>query len=387
MKKNGMICNYYVRNYGSVLQSYALYRYLNNNFGQTHMIKYQPMPNKIQNLNIKVRVGTKLLLQPSFYKRKLHKFTDKEMYQKYLDTKRMRGDVFDTFMENKIEFSDEYSSLDQLQNSINDYNCLVLGSDQLWGLSDLITDYHTLSFAPESIKKVSYATSFGVSKLSNFYKKIVRKFIPRFQHVSVREIAGKNIIKETTGINAEIVVDPVMLIDKSEWELLKEDSGVKEKYIFAFFLGSNTSHREFVKKVARKLNCKIATIQHLDEFVKKDEEFGDIKINVASPGVFLDLIDNAELVITDSFHATVFSIIFQKNFYTLYRYKSNDLLSKNSRIDSLLQNLHLNDRILTEEIFMEAELKLRKIEYGCINGYFSFMIERSKKYLSKAMAE
>lgn len=388
--KIAIICNYYHRNYGSVLQSYALYKFIELQGGNPHVIGYSPVLNTKQRFEVKFRVGTKLMLNKKYIKKKLCLIFNRDKVKFFLDLRyNKRGKLFDEFVRENIIHIDKYDTLQSLKTSIQNYSAVVLGSDQLWGLSDIIIDYHTLSFVPETQKKIAYGTSFGVSSLPRYFEKKAKNFLLRFDYLSARERSGQTIIKNSIGRNAPLVVDPVLLLNKNEWKKISGNERlIQEKYIFCYMLGNNPQHREIVKRIAKEKGLKIVSISHLDEYVPCDDGFADINADASSPSAFINMIENAELVLTDSFHATVFSIIFKKNFYTFLRYAKNDKLSKNTRITSLLNNLHLGERLIenTEKVdisdknidYEEAYIELKELKSKSIN-YLCKALDMRKK--------
>lgn len=381
MKKIGIICNYYVRNFGSVLQSYALYKYLINNYDNVRVIKYIPVNDLRNNIKIKIHVATRVFANKKTVLKKLKSIFDKKSQMDFQKIRYKRGLGFDNFIKKYITNFDEYRNITELQKHITEYSDIILGSDQLWGLSDMITDYHTLSFVPDTVKKSAYGTSFGVSSLPKYFKNIAKVFLPRFDYLSARETTGANIIKEITNQSVTEVVDPVLLLNKSDWnEIAGNEKKVQDKYIFSFFLGNNKEHRKTAEKLKHQTGYKIVSIQQLDEYVSGDEKYADYVFNDASPSDFLNLIKNAEFVITDSFHATVFSIIFEKQFCTLYRYAENDKVSKNTRIDSLLNKLALSDRCLHDNNILYMLDK--KIDYEEVSVLKNKLVKQSKEYIA-----
>ena len=128
-----------------------------------------------------------------------------------------------------------------------------------------------------------------------------------------------------------------MLTDRKRWDELSEDCPfVSEKYIFCYFIGNNPNQREFAKKLAQKTGCKILAIKHIDEYIKSDDDFGDIDYLEVGPKEFVNFIRYATYVCTDSFHGTIFSIMYNKNFFTFKRFSDSQKSSMNSRVKNIL---------------------------------------------------
>lgn len=339
------ICNTYIRNYGSILQSYALFIKLKQMGFEPDVVDYKDIPNTIgsqfkQTLFLRIP----MLLKYSEIKKKLLSIKISRDIA-YCEILCGRHKAMDLFVLNNFSFTKHCDTISDVKKQIKNYSCVLIGSDQLWGIAEILRDYHTLNFVPDNQPKISYATSFGVSCLPNFLRRKARKFLKRIDFLSVREKSGAEIIKKIASRNAKVVVDPTLLLSPSDWAIVAGDKRkISEKYIFCFFLGNNPDQRSFAKRFSKKVKLPIVSMLHVDEFIPSDIDFADININNASPNDFINLIKNAEYIICDSFHASVFSIIFKKKFYTLDRYKSSSTNSRNTRITSLFSILGIENR-------------------------------------------
>ena len=260
----------------------------------------------------------------------------------------------------------------------------MVGSDQLWSPSGITSNFYNLMFADNNTVKISYATSFGVSQINPRYHKIYNTFLNRLNFISVRENSGKKIVEELSSNKAEVVCDPVILLDAEQW--LKEIPNKRlydEPYIFAYFLGKSAEYRDAVTKFAKQKGLKIVTEPHMDSYNKADENFGDYTPFDIGPAEFVNLIRNAEYVFTDSFHGSVFSMLYQKHFLVFNRYSDNSSSSKNSRIDSFCKNYGLSDRRYNGNI---ADVE-NKINYEDVLGKVDEHRQKSKAFLDRALAD
>ena len=199
--------------------------------------------------------------------------------------------------------------------------------------------------------------------------------------ISVRELSGVNIVKEISGKNAEIVLDPTLLLTRKEWDNLdKRNRMIEEKYIFCYFMAKGQKKRKFAEKLKEKTGYKIVVLKHLDEFIPEDENFGDYAPYDIGPIEFINLIKHAEYVCTDSFHGTVFSIINHKDFFTFNRYEKEVQESTNTRLVSLLKLLGLENRMNNDEI-MNATI----INYDDVDRKLLKLRENSLTYLKDAI--
>jgi len=253
------------------------------------------------------------------------------------------------------------------KNIKKDYDYFIVGSDQVWKPTrNRLSDIDLLTFANNS-QKISYAASFGISNIDEIYQEKLKRELPNFKAISVRENEGKTIIEKSAGIkNIEVLLDPTMLLDKSEWRKVSTNTKINhKKYAVCYFLGDvNISDiTEFCEQ--NKLGVMF--------FNKKNEDFG--------PSEFLSSIDNAEIVFTDSFHGSVFSILFEKEFYVLERKEKdlrNDMIS---RINTLLNTFNLENRKINKII----NLKRFKCDYASVNYILENERKKSKEFLEKAL--
>lgn len=237
-----------------------------------------------------------------------------------------------------------YVGFKSLVKGAHQYSTVIVGSDQVWTPLSLPNKFFNLLFVDDSVKKVAYASSFGVSEIPEFQKKATGKYLDRFAYIGVREQRGKEIVDSLSHKTAQVVADPTLLLNRDEWEKEIEDSKVNETepYIFCYFLGTNQDARKAVNELKAKTGLKIITIRHMDEYVPEDENFGDEAPYNVGPNDFVKYISKATYVCTDSFHCTAFSIQFHRDFMTFYRFASNNKAGRNSRIDSLFNTLQIN---------------------------------------------
>lgn len=237
-----------------------------------------------------------------------------------------------------------YVGFKSLVKGAHQYSTVIVGSDQVWTPLSLPNKFFNLLFVDDSVKKVAYASSFGVSEIPEFQKKATGKYLDRFAYIGVREQRGKEIVDSLSHKTAQVVADPTLLLNRDEWEKEIEDSKINETepYIFCYFLGTNQDARKAVNELKAKTGLKIITIRHMDEYVPEDENFGDEAPYNVGPNDFVKYISKATYVCTDSFHCTAFSIQFHRDFMTFYRFASNNKAGRNSRIDSLFNTLQIN---------------------------------------------
>ena len=170
-------------------------------------------------------------------------------------------------------------------------------------------------------------------------------------------------VQELTGKTCPVVVDPTLLLTAEQWvNLLKIDQPLIEgDYVLGYFIGATETHRKKAKEYAQAHGLKLIILPNIDEIVPADTKYADETLYDVGPDGFVNLIKNAEAVFTDSFHGTVFSLIFQRNVYCFERFKKTSKNSTNSRIYSLLAKTHLEQRLVRD---MDEDIPTGSIDYA-----------------------
>lgn len=311
MNKSAIITICDNSNYGNRLQNYALHKILN----KMNVDNITIWDKREKTLKEKFKLTIKKILSISNLK-----------YKKNI--------LFQKFTHKNI--SNKYVNLDNLKELNNEFDYFIVGSDQIWNYNfGHAKEKDFLKFADKN-KTISYAPSFGISNIDDEWKERISDGVNHIKYLSVREQQGAKIIKELTGRDTQVVLDPTLLLSKEEWcKIQKKPKKMKkEKYILTYFLGEKTE----------KLNKEINMLSE-DENLKIINlcDIADKDFYACGPSEFLYLFNNAELVLTDSFHACVFSIIFNKPFYVFDR-NSKGMKSMNSRLDTLLSTFKQEQR-------------------------------------------
>jgi hypothetical protein len=386
MKKVAIASCYFQKNYGSALQAFATQKILDELGIKNETICVSGFKKEID--LIKIRYYLKKILDFNIVKEKLG-YVKLDIYSRILKNSLkknilIRQKKFKEF-EHNFHFSKVFKSKKELAESCNEYSSVIVGSDQLWLPSNIEADYYTLNFVPKYINKISYATSFGVSEIPKKYMNKTKMFLNRIEHLSVREKSGQILIKKLTGKDAEIVCDPTMLFTAEDWMCIQKKENIfKNKYIFCYFLGGNLQHRKFAKKLKDLTGYKIVSLQNLDKYVKGDKWYADVVPYNIGPGEFINLIRNAEYICTDSFHGTVFSLLNRKKFFVFKRFSDTNKLSTNTRIESLLNLVQLQERLISFDRSIEDYINM-KIDYEFVLEKLKIFREKSKMFLINSL--
>lgn len=251
------------------------------------------------------------------------------------------------FLENDIQ-TIYVTSKSQYKQLLSDIPVFLAASDQIWN-PDWTNDFLLLKFAGEN-KRISYASSFGVSTLPVEKKEYYTNALNKFQHISVRESEGVVIVKELIPDSDVVeVLDPTFLLEPSEWEDFSKDadkiSSTPSKYMLVYLIGNNAFYKDYVKSLSiQNNNLEIVVISSAEN--RSFELPGAIVYKDGGPKEFVKLIQDAQFVCTDSFHACALSINLQKPFVVLKRFKDSEKISQNSRIYNLLNKFGFQTRLM-----------------------------------------
>ena len=341
MIRIGMMTFLHNDNYGSILQAWALQQtLLDAGYDAVHMDYSPGKQEKIRNLLFSGN-SPKLIL---------------EGIRKKSATGKMHGG-FDEFRKANIVTTAPCRDHAALRNAAENFDVLLCGSDQIWSPVWLNPAYF-LDFSDKP--KVAYAPSLGVKDMPNAYKRRkIAGLVKGFSAVSVREAEGAALIKRMTGIEADVLPDPVMLVPKDKWQSVMDNDIPQEKYILCYFIGDNPAYWETVEAIAQREQCAVRVIPRTEG--ARNAGYA-LEENVP-PQRWLGLINGAAHVVTDSFHGATFSAILNKACTIVRRYREDDPESKNSRIDQLLRNLGVSDLIHADWGVVNANLAA-KAEYG-----------------------
>ncbi len=355
--KIGILTLYYNnKNYGGLLQAYALQHFLMNEGYECEQICWDYEDALLQHGEFSdIRNTEKLKTNEHslFYR------VEKKILRKIVVKKcTMREGVFKAF-EQEIPHSKRKYTVDNFSQIAQAYDVVVVGSDQIWNMEWYCPE-HFLDFAKVTVK-ISYAASMPNCDLNDLQKKVIADHLRSFTAISVREKNTQHFLEEVAQKEISWMPDPTLLLSRDEWKNVStiRKENIREPYIFCYFLGGGISKRKKAISMAKQTGKKIVTLPHLTDVRPEDALFGDIKLYDTSPREFVELINGADLVMTDSFHATVFSIIFQRSFVAFPR-EEND--KGNSRIGTLLAEFGLEDHIASDnaEDYLIYEIASKK---------------------------
>lgn len=366
-------------NYGAALQGYALVRQLRDLGYEAYDVnylsdyEYRPQQYSLFKRTIK---RMKLLFKPGQVKGKLDQIRNR-------DNLRINFLSFDKFVkENNLTYNDgAFYTLNNLQQASHGFYAFITGSDVVWNpyLHGGINDPgYFLDFAVDGVKRISYAASFGVTALPGESTRTLKSYLEKFDAISVREKSGADLIKKETGMNVQVVLDPTLLLEPQKYDdLVKEPENLPDKYIAVYKFGDIPHTEEKIRELSKKLNLPVVYIPS-----GKTTEY-NIRYDVG-PGEFIHIVRNAELVISDSFHCTVFCLINHTPFLTFFRTVPKQGKDLNSRMTDLLTMVGLPDRIIKPGDSIDYE-SLFTVDFAAADRKIEEMRKESLTYLKNAL--
>lgn len=386
MKPIGLVTCYFHHNYGSMLQAYATEMIMQQMGLPFQTIACKAPINYMQENKI-LYIVKKLLIAD--WKMRLGKMKierakkENPMFEKNWE---IRNKAFDQFAETFFHVSPYCKNREELTKMAENYSAFLVGSDQLWRTDSVEHGYYTLEWVPDHIRKIAYSTSIGVKEVPWFQVEKNKRFMNRFDHIALREQSACDLVYKLTGRKVPVVLDPTLLFTGDQWlEIQQQEPLTNGKYIFCYLLGDNPLQREFIKRVKEKTGYKIVALQQLDDYIPSDEGFAD-EAPYVGPREFLNYIRNAEYVFTDSFHCSVFSILYKKNFFTFSRFAEGAKQSTNTRIDNLLHITGLEERRMTKDKTIEEVVNFKR-NFGGVDEKLNALRKSSMDYLYNAFKD
>lgn len=359
-------------NYGAALQAYALQRFLLNNNIDNEYINY---------INIKRHrsYSMSFLIFESLCKCKIKSFILYTLGAPFLYRRKLSFRKF--YCKNLIATKQVFTSSSEAEILNGKYKKFIVGSDQVWNFDNNGNDFaYFLNFVKDNNKKISYSSSFGLSDIPEMLRTQYSQNILKFKHLAVREAYGVKLIKDLTNRDAKLVLDPVFLLSKSEWLSISSNKYFKNKFIFSYTNGESQID-DFLKITnfcfKSMKHYKLSRHTKILDFLSPNTK---VKYTM-SPTDFVDVVANAHLVVSASFHCIAMSIILNKQFVAIL---SGDI-GKDERILSMLSILGLNDRILSKS--MDLDKVNDKIDYNEVNLKILKYKAESINYLLTSISE
>ena len=345
MKTIGIITYHHYYNYGTMLQALALQEKVEQLGYQAELIDFKQDNSLSRYEMLKLRIKR----MPVYIK-------ERKKYRVLADSRekiKEKNELFEQFYKTYLHVGKKkYTTTQQLMENPPVYDGYVVGSDQTWNpFVANSPEAFFLPFVENKSKKGSYGPSLAVKSLSDEKEKEYRKKLSNFSFLSCREQDGAQLLSRITQKEVKCVLDPTLLLSAKEWGKYCEYEIPKEPYILVYFLGEKSEHRRVVEKIQKLTNWKIISLPA----AYLEMENNDYKKVWGGPKEFLSLIRGAALICTDSFHGTMFSINFQRNFFSFCKSSDSEESSENSRLYSALNIFGLSNRIIHNMDNLTAE--------------------------------
>ena len=325
--------------------------------------------NRLQNYAVQV-ICKRMGYRPSNFRNKSIEKKDIFREMKCLIRDIFKKDKYYNYRQfnKRLIYNNDYVNCDTVSVRNNGYDAIIVGSDQIWNITfDFINCNHFMPI--NHLKKISFSASFGIESIP--FDCEISKSLRSYKAISVRENAGAKIVEEFTGRKAIVLVDPTMLLTKEEWRKIeKKPNKAKEGYILTYFLSPKC------EQAVKKLD-EIKGERHVYELLDPLDKVA----GKAGPAEFLWLFDHADIILTDSFHACVFSFLFGKPFIVYDRNWNEG--NMNSRLDTLLSKFSL------ERKYANSGRANDIWEHDYDEGYKQLEVEREKamNFLRKALED
>ena len=380
MKRIGIATIHKSSNFGGSLQAYALYKYLESQGHSVEIIdllrpvherfiydsRYKPYRSTRYSFKNRLREAVKKMLG----------YKDRRGFASEISEQR-----FNDFFKD-IKYSKEYRKIRYIYKDAPEYDVYVSGSDQLWSpMHPFCIEPFFLTFAPEGSKKISYATSIGVTELTDREKADFKKWLASYEAISVREAEGKQLLDSfIKDKNIEVVADPTFLLDIEDWKSLAVAPDIKENYILLFSLTNTKPLVDFAIRMSKESGKKLVILKGPNLDADSPDYLLD---NNIGPREFLGYFDNADMIITDSFHGSVFSMLMgAKNFFSYIQPVSKT----GSRITNLLKTVEEPNHLLPSDLAKSyKELDSEKIDKAALYDRIAKVREHARGFLARSI--
>lgn len=373
--KIGIITFNSAHNYGAVLQAWATQTYLEKQGHQAEIINLRlNVIDNVYKMAVNKKYSGNRYVNAAINRARVMKrcVFQKEKYKRYR--------VFEKFIHEKLHVTKVYKTNNELrEDSSLDYDVLIAGSDQIWNssLTKVLSRAYFLDFGKKEAIRISYAASIGRKELPFYEKEWVRHFLQDIDYISVREVNAYKAIAPLTEKPVEIVADPTFLLEREDFDKLKQSFPVKGSYIYVHnvhLAKQDLRLFEMAEELSKRTGLPIVSN-------REDEAYSNVAGRFSSGKVeqFLGVISEAEYVVTNSFHATVFALIYHRKFITIPHITNPD------RMQNLLRELGIEDHLMVSRGELPKDLSRLEIDYKKVEAKKKEMGKSSIAFLEKAI--
>ncbi|MDE7300360.1 MAG: polysaccharide pyruvyl transferase family protein [Lachnospiraceae bacterium] len=360
-------------NYGCVLQAWSLQRFLEKEGHEAAIINYRiPEIDNVYRLFQSRERFKNTALNTCYNGARRLKF-------RLTQGPRIRkAQKFEHFINEVMNTTKVYGSFRQLQEERagEEYDVLVTGSDQVWNgtITKGMKPAYFLAFDTSGKKKLAYAASIGKTELMNAERDFFRRHLREYSSIGVREQSAKQLLSPLTDRPVTVVLDPTLLLSREDFDGLKQPSRYRKPYIFVHVIGKDARLIKIVAQVSEQTGLPVVQNRMKKQFTNELGRFAD-----AGPEEFLGLVEGAELVITNSFHATVFSIVYERNFITIPHRRYPE------RMENLLCEAGLENHLIASTEELPESVSELLPDYAAVKKRLAVRQEESRAYLREAL--
>ncbi len=377
----------FANNYGAALQGYALYTTIQELGYDVSFIRYRGgrfEETRGKEFLAKIKKPIAWIyhkLRPTGSEREW-----KDLKKRYRLEMQQRTNLFGEFIERLSFYNEKSMCWSQLRKHYPIADIYVCGSDQIWNpyfKNERNDPGFFLQFAPNGAKKIAYAPSFGCNDLPPKAQNTLKAYLTGFKAISVRENSGVDIISKYTDLTSQVVLDPTLIRMPEQWlKIARVPNGLPKRYILCYRFSNSSETKAQIDKISELIGLPVVSLPLSLPSLKDDNYQFAFE---AGPCEFIGMIKNAELVCTDSFHATVFSILMRTPALVFLReeYGSGD--SMNSRVYSLLENLKLKEMIITPTTQISMNSIFPRIDFDATHRILAEKRKGSIEFLQNAL--
>lgn len=359
-------------NYGTVLQAASLVKLLRQFGHEADIIDYFPQ-DRILRMPKTSRSGRVLR---RFMKARQASAGGKNP----IITTQISGETFDLFRAQNMTLTDYCATLTDLERLNDEYDAFVCGSDRIW-LPMYFDPRFYLDFVQDPLRMIAFAPSIlDTGDTDPLILKKMQTLISRFTHLSVREEEGRHFLGEMFGKKTQELADPLLLVDREEWGSKLQLPGEEEEhYLLAVFQGENRSYWDAADKLAARLGLTFRIIPIRSQDLTRTGALTD----PVGPVDYISIIRNADYICTDSYHATILSLLFEKQFCCFERFTRRGQLALNIRIRHILDAVGLGSRLYSIDAPLERYLEM--IDYIPVNYKLEALKITSREFLRSSL--
>lgn len=355
--KVGIFTWHYYQNFGSALQSFALQSVLKNLGKDVEVINYRnPIFGSVNIFKENICYILAPILQCVS---KRFKLSNLSFRKKYINETRL------------VRTGEEIREISKR------FDVIVYGSDQIWA-PNLLNTVYLGEYVDSTVRKIAYAASIGLNNIPDNLLSTYKHLLGSFYKIGIREQEGKELLKAKCDLDSTVVIDPTLMLDVQIYlNIQRKVNGIKQPYLFCYFLNTEHHYKGRVQQYANKHNLQIIGVSD-----KISDNEWMTRLTGLGADQFLWLINHAETVMTDSYHGSIFSLLFHKNLWIFQRFDEENPICQNSRIRQLNTYFNLSPRIIHGESILEDSLP---IDYEDFESKLSQLRASSIDFLRNAL--